>query len=247
MTDSLDEGEYFFVFQDGVSLLGMIKYALNKLGVGLDSASFQPEYDVGLAAHRPDLYLLFAAKHSGGYPGVDGIGQPLIALLECLDDGGRVNAGRRSEGVAPYDGIGDRDWDTGGAACSLAIAHQVGKVVVDVTHQLQVDQELVHRRVADALADTQRGPVEPVRAGFECRYCVDDSEASVLVAVPVYLNVLAAFGHNRLDPVEQSANAIRRGMPDGITHTDAAGAGFACGQVTGPQRIKGRPGRCFRF
>ena len=54
-----------------------------------------------------------------------------------------------------------------------------------IAHQHQVHEQQVHRRVADALADAERGAVHAGRARLERRDAVDDGEAAVAVAVPV--------------------------------------------------------------
>src|SRR5262249_7266049 len=96
--------------------------------------------------------------------------------------------------------IGDRYGDACRAACSLGVAHQVGKVIVDVAHQFKIDQELVHGSVADSFADPEGGSVKPVGAGLEGGNRTYHSEASVLLAVPVDFHVLPTFPNNHLNP-----------------------------------------------
>ena len=69
-----------------------------------------------------------------------------------------------------------------------AVFVQARQVPIDPAEQLKVDEELVHRRVADALPDPERAGVHAVRAGFEGPDGVGDTEAAVLVAVPVDLD-----------------------------------------------------------
>ena len=60
----------------------------------------QPEHDVRLAGHRPDLDLLLAADQARRDAGIDGVDERAIALPERLDDRGGVHAGGRPERVA---------------------------------------------------------------------------------------------------------------------------------------------------
>jgi hypothetical protein len=59
---------------------------------------------------------------------------------------------------------------------------QVGR---STPHQHQVDEETIHRRVPHPLADTQRGAVQPCRAGLQGGQAVLDGEVSIAMAMPV--------------------------------------------------------------
>ena len=65
------------------------------------------------------------------------------------------------------------------------------QVALDVAHQHQVDQQQVHRRVADPLADAERRPVQARGAGLEGGDAVDHGEVAVAVTVPVDADVRA--------------------------------------------------------
>src|SRR4030095_573236 len=66
---------------------------------GRMAAPFQPVDDVRPAAQRADRDDLAPAAFAGGHAGVYPVGQPGVALLHRLDDGGGVDARRRLEGV----------------------------------------------------------------------------------------------------------------------------------------------------
>ena len=64
-----------------------------------------------------------------------------------------------------------------------------GQVVVNRTHQLEVDQGLVQRRVAGTFAESKGRTVNHVRSSEDSRQVVGHTEASVLMAVPIDLDL----------------------------------------------------------
>ena len=66
-----------------------------------------------------------------------------------------------------------------------------------IAHQHQVDEQHVHRRVADALADAERGAVQAGGARLERRQRVRDREVAIAVAVPVDADAAAALVDHR--------------------------------------------------
>ena len=97
------------------------------------------------------------------------------------------------------------------------------EVTVDEPPKLEVDEQLIHRGVADALADAERAAVYPVgKRGRGER--VDRAESAVVVSVEVHLHIPAA--HDLVpDEGQQVAYALRRRMAAGIGDADALRAG----------------------
>ena len=73
----------------------------------------------------------------------------------------------------------------------LAICHQRREVAIDEAHHHQVDEQQLHRRVANALADPEGGGVHAGGAGFERGDAVDDRQVAIAVAVPVKADLCA--------------------------------------------------------
>src|SRR5687767_8454186 len=182
---SLNKLPHFLFAEDAAGALGVVVDALDALVGGVEAARFEPVDDVRLAAHRADLYLLAHAEEPRRDARVDEVGQLVAALAEALDDGRRVDAGRRAEGVAAEDGVVERYRPAAAFGRLLAVVAQAREVVVYPAQQPEVDEQLVHRRVADALADAERGAVDLVGAALDGRDGVDDAEAPILVPVPV--------------------------------------------------------------
>ena len=88
------------------------------------------------------------------------------------------------------------------------------------SHQHQVHQQQIHRRVADALADAERRAVQPRRAGLERAQRVDDGEVAIAVAVPVDADVAAALVDDALHEADDRRGAGRRRVADGVGDAD---------------------------
>ena len=142
-----------------------------------------------------------------------------------------MNAGRRAEGVAPEDGVVERYRPAATLGSLLAILAQARQVVVNPAHELQVDEQLIHRRVADALADAQGRAVNLIRAALDGRNRVDDAEAAVLMPVPVKSDALALLLDNLLDEADDRARPVGRGVAHGVADADGARAAAYGGRV----------------
>ena len=127
----------------------------------------------------------------------------VVALLLGLDDRGRVHAGRGAERVAADERILRVDRHARRLRGRLAPQHELREVVIgQLAEQLEVEQDLIERRVADALADAERGAVDAIGAVLDREDRVDDAEAAIVVAVPVDADVGAA------DAVEHVAREL---------------------------------------
>ena len=102
-----------------------------------------------------------------------------VAPAERLDHGRGVHSGRGPEGIGPHHRVIDRDRHLAGARHELAVLTEPRQVVVDVAHQPQVDQQEVHGRVADPLADPERRAVHAVDTREDRLEGIGEVEAAV--------------------------------------------------------------------
>ena len=65
------------------------------------------------------------------------------------------------------------------------------QIVVNGAQEFQIDQYLIHRGIADALADTQGAAMDDVSARLDCGKRVDDTEAAVVMAMPADQDLLS--------------------------------------------------------
>src|SRR5437868_8044362 len=152
--------------ENAAGALGVVVDALDALVRGFDVAGFEPVDDVGLTAHRAYLDLLAHAEESGGHARIDEVCEFRVALPETLDDSRRVYARGCAEGVATEDGIVERYRPAATLRRLVAVLAQSREVVVNPAHEFQVDEQLIHRRVADALADSESRAVNLIRAAL---------------------------------------------------------------------------------
>ena len=116
-----------------------------------------------------------------------------------------------------------------------------GEVAVDEAEELHVDQQLVHRGVAHALADAERAAVHAVgeRRGRER---VDRPEAAVVV--PVVVDLHRAVTHDLVaHERQQIAHPFRRRMADRVRDADALRAQPDGGVVEADERLRVGPRR----
>ena len=86
-------------------------------------------------------------------------------------------------------------------------------LVVEQAEELQVQEDELHRRVADALADAERRAVHAVGAELERPERVLEREAAVVVAVPVDADVVAPAPAMMLRvKCDEVAHAVGRGV-----------------------------------
>jgi hypothetical protein len=152
----------------------------------LVAALREPVHAVRLAGIAADLDRLLLAEHAGGDPRVDPIGEPRVALLLRLDDRRGVDPGRGAKCVAAGQRVLGMDRDMGRARGGLAPLDELGQIVIrQLAEQLQVEQDLIERGVADPLADAERGAMDAIGTELDREDRVDDAEATIVVAVPV--------------------------------------------------------------
>src|SRR5262249_13182445 len=111
------------------------------------------------------------------------------------------------------------------------IEAQIFQIFFDIAEKLEIDQELIHWRIADSFAYSKCSAVNTVDAGFISGNRVNHSESSILVAVPVYLHLLAGFGNDLFDKSYESRNACWCRVSHGITDADATCAALDSGRV----------------
>ncbi len=99
---------------------------------------------------------------------IHGIRQLGVILLERLNHCSGVDTGRRAKCVFTHHRIVRGNWDASPARDRIAVVFQPGQVLGVPglhAHEFQVDQKLVHLRVAHALARAQRTAVNAIGSG----------------------------------------------------------------------------------
>jgi hypothetical protein len=115
-----------------------------------------------------------------------------------------------------------------------------------MSHQDEIDEHQVHRRVADALADAHRRAVQARGARFHRSQAVDDGEVAIAMAVPVDPDAAAAFVDDRFDEARDRGRARGRRVSDRVGDAHALGAGANRRRVQLPERIRRRARRVLR-
>jgi hypothetical protein len=75
---------------------------------------------------------------------------------------------------------------------------------------------LIHRRVANSLADAQGCAMHTIGAAFDGRNRIDQTQAAILMAMPVYPNVFPLLGDYFTDKSGDGTSPLRSCVPDGI-------------------------------
>ncbi len=190
--------------------------------------TLQPEVDVRLPAHRADLDRLLHAKEPCRHAGVDAVRQLRIVLAIGLDDRRGVDAGSSAKSIVSHHRVILGDRNPRGPRHYLAVVLQLGEVLARPgldSEQFQVDQHLVHLRVADALADAASRSVHNLRACDQRTEGVGNRESAIAVAVPLHANIGATglhhFVHHELD---QRDHTHRSGMSHSVANDDGLGS-----------------------
>ena len=135
----------------------------------------------------------------------------------------------------------------GAAPPSGSRRRQAGQVAVDVTHHHEVHQQQIDRRVAAALADAERGAVQPRRARFE-RGDAADATPKPRSRCPCQSMPTSTpqLGDQRLHELHDRPGAVGRRVADGVGDAQPRGAGANRGRVEqaqllgiGPRRVLG--------
>src|SRR6266481_1309549 len=99
------QGKDFVVGQDSGGLLGGVEDAIHDSVVRGNAVTFQPEENVGFAAHRADFDELLETEKMRGHSTVDSVGKSRIVFAKGLDNGRGMNAGGGAKRVAADNGI----------------------------------------------------------------------------------------------------------------------------------------------
>src|SRR6476646_5420536 len=125
----------FRVRQDASRLLGCIEDAIDERIVGGNFVAFEPEKDVGLAAHGADFDHLLQSKKMRRHAAIHGISERLVAFVKCFDNRGGMDASGGTESIAADDGIVWRDRGVRILSDLFAVFLQTRKVLVDYAHE----------------------------------------------------------------------------------------------------------------
>ena len=162
-----DDLEDLFGGQNAGRFLGFVDDPLGQFGSDRNAVGGEIVLDVGVARHGADLNLLRAADPAGGNAGVDAVGEPVVAALLGLDDGGGVDAGGGTKSIASDNGSVDGDGNTGHLGNELDVLGQAGEIVVANPQELEIDQQLFDGSVSDAFTDAEGGTVDAGDAGLD--------------------------------------------------------------------------------
>ena len=133
-----------------------------------------------------------------------------------------MNAGRRAERIASDERVVDRDVPSDGLRDRLTVVEQLRQVLaLELTEQLQVEEQELHLRVADALADAEPRGVDAIGAVLERPDRILEREPAIVVAVPVDADLGAGAGDDVARELDQVSHAVRRSVADGIGEADA--------------------------
>ena len=146
----------FFFTQNSGRLLRSIVDAIDPVLARFNAATFKPENHIGFAAHWTNLDDLLQTEQASRHARINQIGEFRIALAIALDHGRRVHARRGAESVFAKHRIIKWNRPTTSVSSFVAVLTQAAQVVIDPAEQLQIHQQLVHRRVADTLAHAER-------------------------------------------------------------------------------------------
>ena len=104
---------------------------------------------------------------------------------------------------------------------SLAVLEQRGQIIIDRSEKLEIDQDLVKRRVSNPLTDPQDRPVDTVRAGLQGVNRVRHRQTAIVVAVPVDFDTFARSVDQVSRPPDEVENPVRCGVTDRVAQHQA--------------------------
>ena len=132
-----------------------------------------------------------------------------------------MDAGGGAERVAAHERIADRDIPFHGAGDGLAVFEQLRQILaVELPEELQVEEQELHLRVADALADPESRGMHAIGAVLEGPDGVLEREAAIVVTVPVDADVGAGAGDHVLRELNEIAHAVGSGVADGVREAE---------------------------
>ena len=188
----------------------------------LDPLLFEPMVHVRRPRHVPDADLLLPPEHARRHARVDAVREPRVALRLRLNNGRRVHAGCRTERVAPHERVVDRHVPTERLRRCRAVLDEVRQVLMlEHPQELQVQQDELHRRVADAFTDSERRPVHPISTVLEGKKRVLEGEASVVMPVPIDADLDAHLGDDAPRKRDEVPHAVGRRVPHGVAKAKA--------------------------
>ena len=136
-----------------------------------------------------DANALLKPEVARGNAAIDTISKPMVALAHGLDDRGGVDARTCLERIVSKHGVVAGEGNARVGVSLLHVFTEQGQVIVDGAHQLQVHQSLVQWCVARALTKTEGRAMNNVCTGLDGSEVVRNTETTVLVPVPVDLDL----------------------------------------------------------
>ena len=128
-----------------------------------------------------------------------------------------------------------REWYFDVFVCLLDIRIEFREIVIDCSHQLEIDKCLIERRISCTLANTQSSAVNNIGAGFDRCDVVGNAKTTVLMTVPVHFDlapfVSTVFDDFFIDEAQQLLDAVRCHVTTGVTDAKSTSTKFHCSKV----------------
>ena len=155
---------------------------------------------------------------------VNRVGQFDVIFLERLDHCRCMHPGRRAKRILAHHRIVRWNRHASSPRHCLTILLQFGEILPiprHNAHQLEIDQHLVHLRIAHAFANADGASVNAICPRDQRRHRVGNREPAVAVPVPVQANLLARRLHHFLDhEPHQRERAHGRRVPRSVADHD---------------------------
>src|SRR6185437_2548477 len=109
---------------------------------------------------------------------------------------------------------------------------QLGEFAVNQSHQAEIDEHELHRRVTDALTERICGCVDLIGSGGDGGQGICDGKAPIVVTVPVDANFFAGWFNDFVDcELDKIVSAARFRVTDRVAEHDGASAATNRGGV----------------
>ena len=113
----------------------------------------------------PTLNVVRKPYHPRVDPGVDEVGDIPIVVRFRLVDRRRMHPGLSAKGVLTKDRIVRVDLETASVRVVTAVRRQSVETLVELSRELQIDEEEIEWTVARSLADAEQGGVNSIDPG----------------------------------------------------------------------------------
>src|ERR1700681_791012 len=102
-----------------------------------------------------------------------------------------MHTGRSAKRITAKDRVIERNGPMASLSSFVAVFTQADQIIFNPAQEFQINQQLIHRGVADSLSHAERRPMYLICASFNSRDGIDDSQTAVLMPVPVKPDLFA--------------------------------------------------------